>query len=70
MKEFARVVPLFEQAFQEHMNKWRLDSKPRAKRAYTTPLFEPGVRAVDIYDLIQINSNYVPQKGGLRTKLV
>ena len=36
VEEFELLVPAFEEAFQEHMSKWRLDGKPRTKRSYTT----------------------------------
>jgi Helix-turn-helix of DDE superfamily endonuclease len=36
VKEFQRLVPPFEAAFQAHMAAWRLDGQPRTARRYTT----------------------------------
>ena len=36
VEEFAQLVPAFEEAFQERMQEWRLDGKPRSGRGYTT----------------------------------
>ena len=32
VEEFSQLVPNFEEAFQERMNEWRLDSKRRSGR--------------------------------------
>ena len=36
VEEFDQLVPSFEEAFQERMQEWRLDGKPRTGRGYTT----------------------------------
>jgi Helix-turn-helix of DDE superfamily endonuclease len=36
VEEFRTLVEPFEQAFHTHMADWRLDGKPRTKRAYST----------------------------------
>jgi hypothetical protein len=32
--EFEQLVPPFEEAFQDHMVRWRLDGKPRTARRF------------------------------------
>src|SRR5919107_3984752 len=34
LDEFHRLVPPFEEAFQAHMARWRLDGKPRTARQF------------------------------------
>ncbi len=67
VEEFALVVPLFEQAFQDHMSTWRLDGKPRTKRAYTTykncPLPTPEDRL--LFVLVYLKTNPLQVAHGL-----
>jgi hypothetical protein len=60
VEEFCVLVPPFEQAFQAHMAEWRLDGKPRTKRAYTTyencPLPTPEDRLLFILSYLKSNA--------------
>lgn len=35
LDEFDQLVPPFEEAFQDHMARWRLDGKPRTSRQFS-----------------------------------
>jgi DDE superfamily endonuclease len=57
--EFRTLVPAFEQAFQTHMAKWRLDGQPRTARRFTTykncPLPTPEDRLLFILVYLKTN---------------
>jgi hypothetical protein len=59
VEEFGQLVPDFEEAFQERMNKWRLDGKRRSGRGYTTyancPLPTPEDRLLFILVYLKTN---------------
>lgn len=65
--EFALLVPLFEQTFQDHMRNWRLDGKPRTQRTYTTykncPLPMPEDRL--LFVLVYLKTNPLQVAHGL-----
>ncbi len=60
VEEFERVVPVFEEEFQERMKKWRLDGKERVARKYTTytncPLPTPEDRLLFILVYLKTNN--------------
>jgi hypothetical protein len=62
---FNRLVPSFEEAFQERMKEWCLDGKKRTGRAYTayanSPLPTPEDRLLFILVYLKTNSLQVVQ---------
>lgn len=58
--EFCELLEPFDTAFHERMNTWRLDGKPRTKRAYTTyqncPLPTPEDRLLFILSYLKSNA--------------
>ncbi len=67
VEEFERLVPEFEQAFQAHMSKWRLDGQPRTKRSYTTYENCPLPTAADrlLFVLSYVKGNPLQSNHGL-----
>ena len=65
--EFALLIPSFEDAFQAHMAKWRLDGKPRTARRYTTYVNCPLPSAEDrlLFILSYLKTNPLQVAHGL-----
>jgi hypothetical protein len=59
VEEFRALVEPFEEEFQAHMAKWRLDGLPRTKRSYSTykncPLPSPEDRLLFILSYLKNN---------------
>src|SRR5512135_1371550 len=57
--EFRALVEPFEEEFQAHMAKWRLDGLPRTKRSYSTytncPLPTPEDRLLFVLSYLKNN---------------
>ena len=65
VEEFDQLVPAFEEAFEQRMNEWCLDGKPRTGRAYRTyancPLPTPEDRLLFILVYVKTNVLQVVQ---------
>jgi hypothetical protein len=65
VEEFKQLLPIFEEKFQEHMKKRRLDGKPRVGRKYQTyancPLPLPEDRLLFILVYLKTNNLQVIQ---------
>src|SRR5437763_5213631 len=65
VEEFDRLVPAFEEAFEQRMKEWCWDSKPRTGRAYRTyancPLPTPEDRLLFILVYVKTNVLQVVQ---------
>src|SRR5438105_157092 len=59
VEEFDQLVPAFEEAFEQRMNEWCLDGKPRTGRAYRTYANCPLPTAEDrlLFILVYVKTN-------------
>lgn len=59
VEEFEALVSPFEEAFKDHMSRWRIDGKPRTERSYSTyrncPLPAPEDRL--LFVLVYLKNN-------------